>query len=359
MSIKSRENKALLWQLLSDHPFQKTDPKKFQAVFEYRINEVYNQRFHYKNNLMDMNKEVIRQFASEIANKSQTTNHKQNNRVSSTISTSSTNNTNNNTFNKLPDPQDSKDYSKINMFEQRLKAQQDNFNALIHKNKPKEIDFSDKAEDTPIDSRMVDNTLQQREAELKKIMNQYNTNGQSQKWLESQSTSKRLEKEQQKEMENNTKNPKHLMIDKQSENIKLEPDFVFTPEENTHSQNAKQQRRVRFNIDSSASGSSTSSPVSSSSSVSSSVSSSASTILNKLKKVGDDNTQVQNTNINSHSNFALLKDIQNDIKSLIVNQTMIISILNSMQQEKNKLRDENKNGDKTENEEVVLEENDE
>lgn len=338
MSIKSRENKALLWQLLSDHPFQKTDPKKFQAVFEYRINEVYNQRFHYKNNLMAMNKEVIRQFASEIANKSETTNHKQNNRVNST---SSTNNTNNNTFNKLPDPQDSKDYSKINMFEQRLKAQQDNFNALIHKNKPKEIDFSDKAEDTPIDSRMVDNTLQQREAELKKIMNQYNTNGQSQKWLESQSTSKRLEKEQQK----STKNPKHLMIDKQSENIKLEPDFVFTPE-NTHSQNAKQHRRVRFNIDSSPSGSSP-------------VSSSASTILNKLKKVGDDNTQVQNTNINSHSNFALLKDIQNDIKSLIVNQTMIISILNSMQQDKNKLRDENKNGDKTENEEVVLEENEE
>lgn len=337
MSIKSRENKALLWQLLSDHPFQKTDPKKFQAVFEYRINEVYNQRFHYKNNLMDMNKEVIRQFASEIANKSQTTNHKQNNHVSST------NNTNNNTFKKLPDPQDSKDYSKITMFEQRLKAQQDNFNALIHKNKPKEIDFSDKAEDTPIDSRMVDNTLQQREAELKKIMNQYNTNGQSQKWLESQSTSKRLEKE----IQNSTKNPKHLMIDKQSENIKLEPDFVFTPEENNDSQKAKQQRRVRFNID--AYGSSSSSPVSSS----------ASTILNKLKKVGDDNTQVQNTNINSHSNFALLKDIQNDIKSLIVNQTMIISILNSMQQEKNKLKDHDKKDEENEDEDLVLEENNE
>ena len=344
MSVKSRENKALLWQLLSDHPFQKTDPKKFQAVFEYRINEVYNQRFHYKNNLMDMNKEVIRQFASEIANKSQTTNHKQNNHVSTTNNTN--NNTNNNTFKKLPDPQDSKDYSKITMFEQRLKAQQENFNTLIHKNKPKEIDFSDKAEDTPIDSRMVDNTLQQREAELKKIMNQYNTNGQSQKWLESQSTSKRLEKEREKEMENKTKSPKHLMIDKQSENIKLEPDFVFTPEENNDSQKVKQQRRVRFNIDASGS------------SPSSSVSSSASTILNKLKKVGDDNTQVQNTNINSHSNFALLKDIQNDIKSLIVNQTMIISILNSMQQEKNKLKDHDKKDEGNEDEDLVLEEND-
>ena len=48
MSIKSRENKALLWQLLSDHPFQKTDPKKFQSIFEYRINAIHNERFRYK-----------------------------------------------------------------------------------------------------------------------------------------------------------------------------------------------------------------------------------------------------------------------------------------------------------------------
>ena len=27
----------LLWQLLSNHPNQKTNPKKFQAVLEYRV----------------------------------------------------------------------------------------------------------------------------------------------------------------------------------------------------------------------------------------------------------------------------------------------------------------------------------
>ena len=31
MSVNSRENKELLWQLLSDHPFQKKDPKKLKS----------------------------------------------------------------------------------------------------------------------------------------------------------------------------------------------------------------------------------------------------------------------------------------------------------------------------------------
>jgi hypothetical protein len=192
MSVKSRENKALLWQLLSDHPFQKTAPKKFQNVFEYRINEVHNKRFQYKNDLMEMNKEVIRQFASEIANQS---NARGRGMQQKQHINHNDNIPKNNTARELPAPQDVKDYSKIQMFEQKLKMQQDNFNSLINKNKPTDIDFSDKAQDVPIDVHIVDTTLQQRELDLKKIMNQYNTNDRSQKWLESQSTSKRLEKE--------------------------------------------------------------------------------------------------------------------------------------------------------------------
>ena len=349
MSVKSRENKALLWQLLSDHPFQKTAPKKFQNVFEYRINEVHNKRFQYKNDLMEMNKEVIRQFASEIANQS---NARGRGMQQKQHINHNDNIPKNNTARELPAPQDVKDYSKIQMFEQKLKMQQDNFNSLINKNKPTDIDFSDKAQDVPIDVHIVDTTLQQRELDLKKIMNQYNTNDRSQKWLESQSTSKRLEKENtnagtEKYRQTNTNtnlkpntqtntntnlksntqtntntnlksNTKYLMIDKQSQNIKIEPDFVFNPI-------PKQSKKVRFSINEKDDAS---------------VISSASSILDKLKKTDPANirqtdvNQRQNTNINPHSNFAILKDIQNDIKSLVINQNLIMSMLSSLQKTK-------------------------
>ena len=142
MSVNSNDNKALLWNLLSSHPNQKKDSKKFQAVLEYRVNEIHRNRFKFGNNLMAMNKEIIKQFAQEI-----------------------------------PPPSAKKPsqpaMSKSQIFETRLKSQQENFDKLINGPKPKEIDFSDKTEESPVDARMVDDTLQQRELELKKIMAQY------------------------------------------------------------------------------------------------------------------------------------------------------------------------------------------
>ena len=51
MSVNSNDNKGLLWNLLSKHPNQKKDPKKFQAVLEYRVNEIHRNRFKFNNNL--------------------------------------------------------------------------------------------------------------------------------------------------------------------------------------------------------------------------------------------------------------------------------------------------------------------
>ena len=83
--------------------------------------------------------------------------------------------------------------SKAQVFEKNLKAQQNNFNTLINKQKPPDIDFSDKTDDAPIDARMVDTTLQERERELKKIMAEYNSNEDDAKqWLTGESTSTHL-----------------------------------------------------------------------------------------------------------------------------------------------------------------------
>ncbi len=194
MSVNSNDNKALLWNLLSKHPNQKKDSKKFQAVLEYRVNEIHRNRFKFGNNLMDMNKEIIKQFANEIPPQS--------------------------INNKITPPKQ----SKQNIFDQRLKNQQDNFNKLINGQKPKEIDFSDKTEESPIDLRVVDDTLQQRELELKKIMSQYESNGNNAtQWLKGEDTS----------------NSKHLKIDKKT-TVKIESDVVNVP---------IKEKRVHFEVE--------------------------------------------------------------------------------------------------------------
>ena len=230
MSVNSRENKELLWQLLSDHPFQKKDPQKFQSMLEYKVNEIHQNRFNFKNNLMSMNKEIIKHFANEI-----------------------------------PVENKSEQLSKSETFDSRMQEQKQNFDTLMHKEKPKEIDFSDKTEDGPVTDRMVTDTLQQRELELKKIMQQY-TNEKSSDWLKGESTSRE----------------KKLSIHK-STNIKIKPTIIDAIE-----------KRVHFEV---------SAPQ-------------TNNLLSKLKKA-DKNTSVV---IDNHS-------IVNYLQKIMSNQEKIISLL--------------------------------
>ena len=199
MSVNSRENKELLWQLLSDHPFQKKDPKKFQSMLEYKVNETHQTRFNFQNNLMIMNKEIIKHFANELSAPVKTNNPEQ-------LSKS-----------KAFD-------SKSKAFDSRMQEQKQNFDTLMHKEKPKEIDFSDKTEDAPVTDRMVTDTLQQREQELKKIMQQY-TNEKSSDWLKGESTS----------------TEKKLAIHK-STNIEIKPTIIDTKVDK------RNEKRVHFNV---------------------------------------------------------------------------------------------------------------
>jgi len=191
MSVNSTQNKALLWQLLSDHPALKENPRKFQTVLEQRVKLINENRFRYNNNLMAMNKEIIRQFAGEIRSQSQTKK-------------------------SLPT------LNKTQTFNKKLKAQQANFNTLINKQKPPDIDFSDKTEEKPITNHMIDNTLLQREQELKNIMAHYDNGNDATKWLKSAETS----------------SSKNLKIDKTS-NVKLQPTVI---------NNEPSEKRVRFEI---------------------------------------------------------------------------------------------------------------
>jgi len=197
MSVNSRENKELLWQLLSDHPFQKKTPRKFQSMLEYKVNEIHEKRFGFQNNLMEMNKEIIRHFTNQLNTPIKKQNHSniQNNKL-----------------------------SKNQIFDHRLEEQKNNFETLMQKKKPQEIDFSDKTEESPITDRMVNNTLEQRKNDLKNIMEQYNTNDKSTEWLKGESTS----------------TEKKISIHKSS-TLEITPTIIETSEK-------KNEKRVHFNV---------------------------------------------------------------------------------------------------------------
>lgn len=197
MSANSRENKELLWQLLSDHPFQKENPRKFQSMLEYKVNEIHEKRFGFQNNLMEMNKEIIRHFTNQLNTpiKKQNNSNIQNNKL-----------------------------SKNQIFDSKLKEQKNNFETLMQKKKPQEIDFSDKTEESPITDRMVNNTLEQRKNDLKNIMEQYNTNDKSTEWLKGESTS----------------TEKKISIHKSSA-LEIKPTIIETSEK-------KNEKRVHFNV---------------------------------------------------------------------------------------------------------------
>ena len=203
MSVNSRDNKALLWQLLSNHPLLKNDSQRFQSLLEHRVNSLHKNRFHFNNNLMNMNKEIIKQFANEIPIYSKKKN--------------------------LPT------LTKTQAFDKRLKNQQTHFNKF-NKPKPNEIDFSDKTEDLPITNNMVDNTLIAREKELKNIMAEYSNENTAMEWLEGKKT----------KISNN------LKIDNTS-NVKIQPTILDDTSKidtvrETNNMQRKPEKRVQFEI---------------------------------------------------------------------------------------------------------------
>ena len=64
MSITSKENTDLLRNLLKDHPLQLADPRQFHEIFRNEMERIHSNRFHFKSNLMLMNKEILKTFQS-------------------------------------------------------------------------------------------------------------------------------------------------------------------------------------------------------------------------------------------------------------------------------------------------------
>jgi len=156
MSITSDENKELLSQILVNHPLKQQNPGGFDQFLDTQLKSIHQSRFKYNNNLTAMNKEVLRIFQTIVPPRSSLEKVQiQRQRAWTSGGTGSE-----------PEP-----VPKIKIFETRLKEQQDNFNSMIKAETPPEIDFSDKVDNGT--NASFDDTMQQRQVELQKIMSNY------------------------------------------------------------------------------------------------------------------------------------------------------------------------------------------
>tara|TARA_B110000046_G_scaffold177578_1_gene204523 strand:- start:4552 stop:5304 length:753 start_codon:yes stop_codon:yes gene_type:complete len=173
MSIISVENKELLNQLLDNHPLKKRDHVRFTDLFDSHLERINKTRFTHNNNLTTMNKEFLREFQS-IANKMDTGS---NNIIRLNPNPSHANTQADNQNITRP---------RIEIFEERLKEHQHDFNNANKVKKPTEIDFSDKNQNEAYANTNTDSTMKRREDELNKIMNDVTykgSKGSAEKWI--------------------------------------------------------------------------------------------------------------------------------------------------------------------------------
>lgn len=178
MSITSKENIDLLRTLLKDHPLQLTDPRQFHEIFQNEMERIHSNRFHFKSNLMLMNKEILKTFLNIKNRMTQQQqppprqSHQQPQQQHRDIQPNKNENIN------------------MQIFEKSLKEKQQDFDNLMNKEKPKEIDFSDKRREPSISQSDYDYNMTQREAELVKIMQSQQQNKSVEAWLKGETNAK-------------------------------------------------------------------------------------------------------------------------------------------------------------------------
>ena len=180
MSITSQENIELLRNLLKDHPLQLADPRHFHDIFKKELERIHTNRFNFKSNLMLMNKEILKTFQIIKGKMIQESNRQQ----------SAPSQTEQQSIQQREIHPNKNENINMKIFEKSLKEKQSDFNNLMNKEKPKEIDFTDKKADSIMSQSDFDHNMSQREAELAKIMQGQQQNKNVEAWLKGETNSK-------------------------------------------------------------------------------------------------------------------------------------------------------------------------
>ena len=184
-NFTSQENTNLIWDLLNEHTtdrfsynLKSNNNKVINKFFIDTINEIQKHQTEYTN-IMEMNKTTLLKCINFIDKNIQ--------------------------YIKEPNKKD--------VFEIRMKKQKNQFDSLMNKKVPQEIDFSDKMDNNPVDKFAVDKTLAERERELQQITQQYvNTDAES--WIKN--GIKKDDDDKIKIIEEPIKNVNPILMDKSS-----------------------------------------------------------------------------------------------------------------------------------------------
>lgn len=181
MSITSEKNKSMLKGLLLDHPLLKLNKQEFNVVFNNEVKRLHQNRFSYRSNLIEMNKELLKIFQKIGLDMKQ---REENIKTQKQIQEQ----TIHQQFMSRRREEKQREQEAIN-FEQQLSNTKSDFDKVMTGKRPEEIDFSDKVQDKPIKSNQFDLTMSQREAELAVIMKQQSKNKKVEQWLQGESNS--------------------------------------------------------------------------------------------------------------------------------------------------------------------------
>lgn len=174
------ENVRLLYQILDDNIIKKNKPEIFDKILNFEIDKIHNNRLVFKSNLIEMNKAVIQNIQNITLEYINTNSKKQNNYIAQVKNVSLSEGE----IKLNPRPNELIQTNKNTIFDQKLKEQEENFKSLNHKPKPKDIDFSDNFDEKPLNKESYDETMKQREEELKNIINSHKKNTEeAAKWL--------------------------------------------------------------------------------------------------------------------------------------------------------------------------------
>lgn len=173
MPVNSNSNIELLKSILNNHPLQKENEEEFNKTLINEANKVHQNRFKFRGNIMEMNKIILKIFqdmANDMIRQKRIREIEEKEMKQMVIQ------------NSIPH-QTKKDMKKSGIFEQRLKDKEDNFKKMMRGKRPNSIDFTDKIQDSPIESNQVDLTMAQREAELSEIMRSQQKSKKAQSWV--------------------------------------------------------------------------------------------------------------------------------------------------------------------------------
>ena len=182
MSITSQKNKNMLKGLLTEHPLLKLNESEFNTLFDREIMRLHQNRFSYRSNLIEMNKELLKTFQKigvDVRKREEERKRQEELQKQSVHQQ----------FVNKRREEKRIERETIN-FEQRLNNTKAEFDKVMTGKRPQEIDFSDKVQDAPIKSNQLDLTMSQREAELAAIMKQQTKNKNVEQWLQGDSNKK-------------------------------------------------------------------------------------------------------------------------------------------------------------------------